>query len=213
MIFCKMRWSPCSCFTWPWTWLSEKLESPSSVPWWVWTAQMRKRIENADVQICLVGSWGRRTSSEAALLQSLGGDQVQSSDAQRRTGKSKSKSPVKNLEINDLQNWSVLWSIMYWLILDNQVRVYDSVLVEELNYKAILISEETTVEDVIRSKTYFSFLSHWRFCWVIVKSVSAVSSLLTAICDSIAVVLGHIVKFAHFHTFLHKNNQSQKRLF
>jgi len=30
------------------------------------------------------------------------------------------------------------------------VRVYDSVLVEELNYKAILISEETTVEDVIR---------------------------------------------------------------
>ena len=31
-----------------------------------------------------------------------------------------------------------------------QVRVYDSVLVEELNYKAILISEETTVEDVIR---------------------------------------------------------------
>ena len=30
------------------------------------------------------------------------------------------------------------------------MRVYDSVLVEELNYKAILISEETTVEDVIR---------------------------------------------------------------
>ena len=39
------------------------------------------------------------------------------------------------------------------LLIDSftQVRVYDSVLVEELNYKAILISEETTVEDVIRS--------------------------------------------------------------
>ena len=36
-----------------------------------------------------------------------------------------------------------------------QVRVYDSVLVEELNYKAILISEETTVEDVIRSIPHF----------------------------------------------------------
>ena len=36
-----------------------------------------------------------------------------------------------------------------------QVRVYDSVLVEELNYKAILISEETTVEDVIRSIAHF----------------------------------------------------------
>ena len=169
--------------------------------------------EIADVKICLVGAWGRRTSSEAALLQSLGGDQVQPSDAQRRTGKSKSKSPVKNLEINDLQNWSVLWSIMYWLILDNQVRVYDSVLVEELNYKAILISEETTVEDVIRSVTYFSLLSHWRFCWVIVKSVSAVSSLLTAICDSIAVVLGHIVKFVHFHTFLHKKPTNHRETY
>ena len=30
------------------------------------------------------------------------------------------------------------------------VRVYDSVLVEELKYKCLLISEETTVEDVIR---------------------------------------------------------------
>ena len=40
----------------------------------------------------------------------------------------------------------------YFAIIKNitQVRVYDSVLVEELNYKAILISEETTVEDVIR---------------------------------------------------------------
>ena len=40
----------------------------------------------------------------------------------------------------------------YCAIIKNitQVRVYDSVLVEELNYKAILISEETTVEDVIR---------------------------------------------------------------
>ena len=40
----------------------------------------------------------------------------------------------------------------YFAILQiiTQVRVYDSVLVEELNYKAILISEETTVEDVIR---------------------------------------------------------------
>ena len=64
----------------------------------------------------------------------------------------------------------MLRSIMYWLILDNQVRVYDSVLVEELNYKAILISEETTVEDVIRSIiTYFSFLGYWRVCWVIPK--------------------------------------------
>ena len=35
------------------------------------------------------------------------------------------------------------------------MRVYDSVLVEELNYKAILISEETTVEDVIRSIPHF----------------------------------------------------------
>ena len=42
------------------------------------------------------------------------------------------------------------------LLIDSlaQVRVYDSVLVEELNYKAILISEETTVEDVIRSFTH-----------------------------------------------------------
>ena len=30
------------------------------------------------------------------------------------------------------------------------VRVYDSVLVEELKYKCLCISEETTVEDVIR---------------------------------------------------------------
>ena len=30
------------------------------------------------------------------------------------------------------------------------MRVYDNVLVEELTYKCILVSEETTVEDVIR---------------------------------------------------------------
>ena len=43
------------------------------------------------------------------------------------------------------------------LLIDSftQVRVYDSVLVEELNYKAILISEETTLEDVIRSIPHF----------------------------------------------------------
>ena len=40
-----------------------------------------------------------------------------------------------------------------------QVRVYDSVLVEELNYKAILISEETTVEDVIRFVSWMLVLS------------------------------------------------------
>ena len=44
---------------------------------------------------------------------------------------------------------------MYGQLLMTQVRVYDSVLVEELNYKAILISEETTVEDVIRSIAHF----------------------------------------------------------
>ena len=40
------------------------------------------------------------------------------------------------------------------------MRVYDSVLVEELNYKAILISEETTVEDVIRSAQHFPIYGH-----------------------------------------------------
>ena len=39
------------------------------------------------------------------------------------------------------------------------VRVYDSVLVEELNYKALLVSEETTVEDVIRSSSSSSSFS------------------------------------------------------
>ena len=50
----------------------------------------------------------------------------------------------------------------YCAILKNitQVRVYDSVLVEELNYKAILISEETTVEDVIRSAQHFPIYGH-----------------------------------------------------
>ena len=42
------------------------------------------------------------------------------------------------------------------------MRVYDSVLVEELNYKAILISEETTVEDVIRSAQHFPIYGHLR---------------------------------------------------
>ena len=60
--------------------------------------------------------------------------------------------------------------VNYRLIYNIQVRVYDSVLVEELNYKAILISEETTVEDVIRSIPYFymvvsifSSSVFWRF--------------------------------------------------
>ena len=184
--------------------------------WMIWLESdeiLNQLFQRVNAQIGLVGAWGRCTSSKTTFLQPLGRDQVQPSDAQRRTSKSKSKSPVKNLEINDLQNWSMLRSIMYWLIVDNQVRVYDSVLVEELNYKAILISEETTVEDVIRSITYFSFSSHWRFCWVIVKSVSAVSSLLTAICDAITVVLGHIAKCVHFDTFLHTKTTNHRNTY
>ena len=41
-----MQWNLlCSCFIWQWMWLSEKLESPSSEPWWVWTVGINKRYE------------------------------------------------------------------------------------------------------------------------------------------------------------------------
>ena len=66
--------------------------------------------------------------------------------------------PLRQNSGNQLWNISTIFCVVKCgqLLIDSftQVRVYDSVLVEELNYKAILISEETTVEDVIRSHIF-----------------------------------------------------------
>ena len=43
------------------------------------------------------------------------------------------------------------------------VRIHDSILMEESKYKCLLISDETTVEDVIRYNTIFS--SQTKLLW------------------------------------------------
>ena len=80
----------------------------------------------------------------------------------------------------------LVWSYIYYFRFSLQmkkgglVRIHDSILMEESKYKCLLISDETTVEDVIRYNSIFS--SQMKLLWKMLSGTKLSSHLRWNFC-------------------------------